>query len=157
MATSLEPVTASNRDAVCAIEVRDDQLRFLDTPSMADFLDEAPLHPTFTPFAVVEDGIVVGFVSAGTLPEDPSKWWVSLLRIDAAHQGRGHGRAAMEAVIALARYTSPAGEALGLGYKPDNEVAAGLYRSLGFEEAGLDEKGEMVAWLRLDGPRAARP
>ena len=34
---------------------------------MADFLDEAPLHPTFTPYAVVDgiegiEGIVVGFV-----------------------------------------------------------------------------------------------
>jgi hypothetical protein len=81
VATRLEPVTPANRDAVCAVEVRDRPGRF-DTPSTADFLDEAPLHPTFTPNAVVEDGLggpVVGFVSAGPLPEQRSRWWVPLL------------------------------------------------------------------------------
>ena len=62
----------------------------------------------------------------------------------------------MAAVIALARAASPACEALGLAYKPDNLVAAALYRSLGFEPDAFDEKGEMVAWLRLESPSAER-
>jgi hypothetical protein len=62
----------------------------------------------------------------------------------------------METVIEFARGASPTCEALGLAYKPDNLVAEQLYRSLGFKAAGVDGKGEMVAWLRLDQRKAER-
>jgi diamine N-acetyltransferase len=152
MAIRLEPVTDANRAAVCAVEVRADQRRFLATPSIAEFLDAAPDHPSYACYALVEAEAVVGFVSFGYEPEQPSRRWVPLLIIDRRHQGRGHGRSAMSAMIELARAAVPAVEAIGLSYRPGNDVAARLYRGLGFAPAGEDEKGEVVAWLRLDSP-----
>lgn len=153
-AIRLEVVTPTNYEAVSTIDVGADQRAYVDTPSLAEFLAEAPLHATFVPYAALAGDAVVGFVSAGPLPEDSSKWWVPLLIVDRAHQGRGYGRMVMEEVIERAQTASPPALVLGLSYKPENRVAAQLYRSLGFELSGVDEKGEVLAWLHLGAPLA---
>jgi diamine N-acetyltransferase len=66
--------------------------------------------------------------------------------IDAAHQGRGIGRATMEA--ALDRFTRDGATNVALSYSPENEVARHLYRSMGFVETGEMEDDEIVARYR---------
>jgi diamine N-acetyltransferase len=153
----LEQVAGTNRGQVVTLQIREDQRQFLDTQSLAEFLADAHLHPTFTPHALVEGATVVGFASVGYLPEARTRWWIPLLIIDERFQGIGHGRAAMAAIIDLVRHATPDCSAIGLGYKPSNLVAGRLYASLGFEPNGkVDERGEVELWLELAPARGER-
>jgi diamine N-acetyltransferase len=67
--------------------------------------------------------------------------------VDQQYQGRGYGRAAMEEIIRQLRDRSDRQE-IFTSYEPDNHVAAKLYRSLGFEDTGRVENGELVVCLR---------
>ena len=71
--------------------------------------------------------------------------WLGGVLVDAAHQGRGYGRAAVrEALSVLGERPSASGFALS--YDPENSVARGLYASLGFVETGEEvDDGEVVA------------
>ena len=72
------------------------------------------------------------------------------LMIDKRYQGRGYGREAIKLALEFIR-TWPCGKAdyCSLSYEPENEVAAKLYHSLGFEENGEMDGDEIVAVLKL--------
>ena len=74
--------------------------------------------------------------------------WVGGFLIDRAHQRRGHGRGAMQALIAMARASGA--PCVKLSYDSDNRVARTLYASLGFRETGELEGDEIVAALDLE-------
>ncbi len=79
-------------------------------------------------------------------PADNS-YWIGGLVIDAAAQGRGFGRATVEAMIARAHASSRS--SVALSYHPANGVARRLYASLGFVETGEAEGDEVVGRLLL--------
>ena len=66
--------------------------------------------------------------------------------IDAKYQGKGYGRAGIEAVLEFIK-SAPVGEAKAcwLSYEPENSVAQKLYASFGFEETGEICSDELVA------------
>ncbi|WP_405443661.1 GNAT family N-acetyltransferase [Streptomyces avidinii] len=139
----LEPVTADNFDAVCAIQVRADQAHLVSP--VVKSLTEAYVHTaTAWPRAIVDGDEVVGFVMAfhdivwdpATDPDDRrSGLW--RLNIDARHQGKGYGRFAVHAVTEEIRArgvdhayvswntgaNSPEPFYLGLGFHPTGELA----------------------------------
>jgi diamine N-acetyltransferase len=146
---SLQP-WATRRDAVLALEVADDQRRFINDQTVAEFLADDDDHPTFASYAVCHGETVVGLVCYGReLEHEDWRRWIPLVVIDWRHQGNGYGRAAMEAVIATIRGTTPQCRAIGLGCKPDNVVGLRLYRSLGFQPAGTNARGGVDMWLEL--------
>ncbi len=124
MATRLAPLTPALRVAIAEIEVTDEQRGYRGTPSFAAFLAEAPQHPTFEVRAILDDARCVGFLSAGHEPNEPRRRWIPLVVVDRAAQGRGHGRAALEVVIAEAR--AAGATPIGLSYHPRNLVEAWL-------------------------------
>ncbi|MEV4622630.1 GNAT family protein [Asanoa sp. NPDC049573] len=65
--------------------------------------------------------------------------WLGGVTVDAAHQGKGFGRAAVSA--ALAEIDAPS---FALSYQPDNTAARALYARLGFVETGELEDDEVV-------------
>ena len=77
-------------------------------------------------------------------------YYIWRFMIDKRYQGRGYGREAMQLALDFIR-TWPCGQAeyCSLSYEPENEVAAKLYRSFGFEETGDVDGGEVVALLKL--------
>ncbi|MFI7355916.1 GNAT family N-acetyltransferase [Streptomyces avidinii] len=139
----LEPVTADNFDAVCAIQVRADQAHLVSP--VVKSLAEAYVHTaTAWPRAIVDGDEVVGFVMAfhdivwdpAADPDDRrSGLW--RLNIDAGHQGKGYGRFAVHAVTEEIRArgvdhayvswntgaNSPEPFYLGLGFHPTGELA----------------------------------
>ncbi|MFJ8017146.1 GNAT family N-acetyltransferase [Streptomyces sp. NPDC096339] len=139
----LEPVTADNIDAVCAIRVRPDQ-NHLVSPVMKS-LAEAYVHgETAWPRAIVDGDEVVGFVMAfldiaWNPAEDPAdrRSGIWRLNIAAGHQGKGYGRFAVQAVTEEIRgrgasqvyVTWHAGEGspepfyLGLGFHRTGELS----------------------------------
>ena len=66
-----------------------------------DSIANASVEPTFVPLAIYAGDELVGFAMYGQHPPDTGTWWVIRLMIDREHQGKGYGRAAMEAVIAM--------------------------------------------------------
>lgn len=142
-ALRLEPVTAQNIDAVCAIRVRPDQ-EHLVSPVVRS-LAEAYVHGEAAwPRAVVDGDEVVGFVMAfldiGWNPAgDPAdvRSGIWRLTICADHQGKGYGRFAVQAVTEEIRrrgatrvyVTWHAGEGspepfyLGLGFHRTGELS----------------------------------
>jgi ribosomal protein S18 acetylase RimI-like enzyme len=76
-------------------------------------------------------GQPVGVLWLGPLTDErPNEWWVFDIEIDAAHQGHGYGRAAMQAAEAVAR--EHGATKLGLNVFGTNTVAQNLYRSLDY-------------------------
>jgi ribosomal protein S18 acetylase RimI-like enzyme len=88
---------------------------------------------------VVEDqGRALGTVFLGV--RDGGAWLYDIT-IDEAERGRGYGRAAM---LVLEDEVRGLGfDALGLNVWGGNEVARGLYRSLGFREVSVGMKKQL--------------
>lgn len=95
------------------------------------FPDGAPGEGQFV-MHVVEGDAVVGLLWMGKpFGSPPGTWWVFDVEIDAAHRGRGLGRAAMELAEAWTRERG--GTRVGLNVFGPNVVARSLYDSLGYQ------------------------
>ena len=134
----LRDVTADNWQDVVRIEPREDQGRFV--ASVSYYLNLCHYGEEWEPLALYQDGEPVGFVMWAYDPEDKS-YCIGGFVIDAEHQGKGYGRAAMEAMLDFLA-TQPGYRETALSYEPENAVARRLYASLGFVETGeLSEDG----------------
>jgi ribosomal protein S18 acetylase RimI-like enzyme len=83
------------------------------------------------------DGRVIGYgkiVHPTPLPASAHVWYVSGLGVDPSYEGRGAGRALMDALIELARERG--GRRMTLRVFAPNERARRLYERLGFELEG---------------------
>jgi L-amino acid N-acyltransferase YncA len=96
------------------------------------------------PWVVVEvDGVVRGYAYAGRFRERPAYDWAAetTVYVDRAFQGRGLGRAAMRAVVAILRLQGF--HVAVAGITPPNPGSVSLHLRLGFERIGLFEE---VGW-----------
>ena len=152
MTVTLRPITRDNLWAVVDLKPHPGQ-----EESVADNIDSianAYVEPTFVPLAVYAGDELVGFAMYGQHPETGA-WWVIRLMIDGKYQGKGYGRAAMEAVIAMMAERVGC-EEIVTSFVPANAVAAELYASLGFHPTGEIEDGEPLVRLRLNDRRLLR-
>ena len=152
MTVTLRPLTRDNLWAVVDLKLHPGQEAFV--ADNIDSIANAYVEPTFVPLAVYAGDELVGFAMYGRHP-DTGAWWVIRLMIDREHQGKGYGRAAMEAVIALMADRVGC-EEIVTSFDPANAVAAGLYASLGFHPTGEIEDGEPLVRLRLADRRSDR-
>jgi diamine N-acetyltransferase len=97
--------------------------------------------------AVYQEEEVVGFLMWAIDPADESCWLGGIL-IDRDQQGRGYGRAAVRAAIALLA-REQGRRHFALSYNPANVAAQHLYQSLGFVETDEWDDDEVVARLHL--------
>ncbi len=145
MGVTLAPVGAGNWRAVADLDVRDEQRAFV--ASVTRYLAMCAYGGgPWQPLAVESGGVVVGFAMEAVDPVDNS-YWIGGLVIDAASQGRGVGRATVEAMIARAR--AGLRPSVALSYHPSNNAARRLYAGLGFVETGEVEGDEVVGRLLL--------
>jgi [ribosomal protein S18]-alanine N-acetyltransferase len=78
------------------------------------------------------------------------------LAIEAAHQGRGHGRCLMEFMHELARQRGA--KRIRLRVYPDNVRAVTLYQSLGYSfNTDCESDGQIVGFLELSATEPSRP
>lgn len=144
-------VTQDNFKQVIALDIADNQRRFLETPTVLYAIAEVQFHPPFLPYIIYADETMIGFVIYGHLPEDPAKGWIPLFIIDRHHQGKGYGRAAMQTIISTMRTEIPNCSEIALCFKPDNTVAEHLYLSVGFEKTTeIDEQGQVTMRLKFE-------
>ncbi len=142
---SLVEVSADNWRDVADLAPRDDQRAYV-APLAARYLLLGVYGDTWHNLGAYQDSTPVGHVMWGT-DEDGSRWIGGLL-VDAAHQGRGLGRAIVQQLVARLR---SAGDApIRLSHHPDNEASRTLFESLGFRPTGTVEDGEVVLELVPD-------
>lgn len=137
---SVRQLLAAERDAVVALRVAPGQETFV--ASNARSLQQADQQDFCTPLGIHADGELVGFAMYALDPDD-GNYWVYRLMIDQRFQGRGYGAAALSAVLEQVS-ALPGCSTILLGVMPANEVAARLYRRLGFVETGDIVDGEIV-------------
>jgi len=141
---SLREVTAKSVRAVCALDVSPEQRSYVAANAVS--IAQAHFEPHAWLRAIYADETPIGFVM---LHEDPEKeeYFLWRLMIDAAHQGQGCGRRALDLVADHARAQPGARELLS-SYIPGPDGPADFYRRYGFIETGDIEDGEVV--IRLD-------
>jgi diamine N-acetyltransferase len=138
-AVTLAEIDEENWRAVADVAPRDEQRRFV-----------AALGARYLLLSMREDvwhslAIVVGKSAAGHVmwARDDDAYWVGGMIVDAAEQGNGVGRAAMEAVVERLAAMPDARE-VRLSCHPENTGAERLYRALGFSPSGEFEDDEVV-------------
>lgn len=142
---SLRAITRDNLDAILRLNVDPDQKTFV--ASNVYSLAEAWTEPSFQPFAIYHADEPVGFTMYG-LEESTARWWVVRLMVDAGHQAHGFGRAAMQLLLPL-MVERHGMQRIVTSYEPGNDVAAALYRKLGFQDTGELDEGEYLMVLDL--------
>ena len=144
---SLAPATSDNWRDVARVRAADHQRRWVADVSY--YLCLSAYEDLWRSCAVLDDaGATVGHVMWAVDPADDSHW-IGGLVIDAEYQGKGLGRAAVEALLALWEDQEPSLSGTryhqaALSVAPDNEMALRLYRSLGFVETGELSDDELV-------------
>ncbi len=145
----LEPVDHTNKDAVLALELASEQQDYV--ADNASSLKEAKRDANARPRAVVAGDRVVGFLMYDASKDDEEAL-IYRFMIDRREQGRGYGRAALDALLGEIRALSYVKDVV-VCYMPENEGARHLYRTAGFVDEGEDEDGEMIARLSLSRQR----
>ncbi len=137
-------LTADNIEAVLAVAPRPEQLRHVNPVSW--YVAKAAYEEVWQPVALVgADDEVMGFAQ-WAYDESDSTFTLGGVVLDARHQGRGLGRAVLDALVAHVRAQPQAGTVV-LTVHGDNERARGLYQRYGFEETGEELDGELVMVL----------
>jgi diamine N-acetyltransferase len=149
MDITFRPVTRENFSAVIELTVRPEQAEFV-APNVYS-LAEASIEPNWTPLAIYSRDDLAGFALFGR-DDETGRWWIMRYMIDARHQAKGYGTAALPALIDLIVERHGCRE-LFLGYEASNEVAKRLYARMGFVPTGEVLEGEIIAKLDLTRSR----
>ncbi|HEX5597023.1 MAG TPA: GNAT family N-acetyltransferase [Micromonosporaceae bacterium] len=141
---TLRPVDDNNWRAVADIAPEDDQRDYV--PALAArYLLLTMRESIWKSLAVYADETVAGHVMWGRDEADGS-YWIGGMLIDAAEQGKGIGRAAVQTITTWLAAQDDC-RAIRLSYHPENSAARHLYESLGFVPTGAFEDDEIVAEL----------
>ncbi len=155
MNITLRPIDGSNREAVLALTVREDQPFVAPNDVSLRQADEANAENpgVARPFAIYADGKLVGFCMFAFNPEDEDeddRYWLWRFMIDKSEQGKGCGQAALAEII---RYFKENGaDRLFLSTEPENERGLHIYHKAGFRDTGIVSDGEAVLMRMLKGP-----
>ena len=137
-------LTADNIEAVLAVSPRPEQLRHVNPVSW--YVARSAYERVWHPVGLTTDaGEVVAFAE-WAFDDSDSTYALGGIVVDAAHQGRGLGRAVLDALVAHVR-AQPVPGAVVLTVHDDNDRARALYRRYGFEETGDELDGELVMVL----------
>jgi len=144
MTIQLREVTRATVTAVCKLDAGDGGRQVAPNAvsiAQAHFQGEAWYR------AAYDDEALVGFVMLydPTLVEKPEEpdFFLWRLMIDKEHQGKGYGRAVVEALVEHVR-TRPGARRLLVSHVKGAEKLSVFYRSLGFEYTGVESEGEVV-------------
>ena len=139
MAIVFRPLDRANFQAMLKLKVHPEQATFVAPPSKSiaicytrafgDDFDHVP-HVIF------DDETAVGYVTIACNPSSREDYWIDDILIDASHQGKGHGRVAIEMTIRMILTRYPQCETIQLTCFDGNDVAARIYESLGFRKTG---------------------
>lgn len=153
---SYRRVGRTDLEQILAVHLEPGQAeRFLGPlPDIVAAVRGGPYHGLW---AIEADGAMVGFYVLHPDPRDASCWWLGWFALDRRAQGRGYGRAAMQAILRrIGRI--PGLRRARLLVAPDNAPARHLYGRLGFRAAGaLRATGELILEIATGAMAALAP
>ena len=155
MSILLKPVDETNREAVLALSVREDQ-PFVATNevSLRQAAETNEEHPGVArPFGIYADDKLVGFcmfVFAPEAEDEDDRYWLWRFMIDKNEQDKGYGQAALQEIIRYFRTNGA--DRLFLSTEPENERGLHIYHKAGFRETGIIDDDEAVLMRMLKGP-----
>ncbi len=155
MNITLKTIDDTNRKAVLALSVREDQPFVASNAVSLKQADEtnAEYPGVARPFAIYADDQLVGFCMFSFAPEDEDeddRYWLWRFMIDKNEQDKGYGQAALTEII---RYFHDNGaDRLYLSTEPENERGLHIYHKAGFRETGIISGDEAVLMRMLKGP-----
>lgn len=137
----LAPIDRALVRPVIALRVAPAQERFVASNAVS--LAEAYAAPEARPFAILLDEVPVGFVMLEA--DEQGEYGIWRMMIDAAHQGRGLGRLALDRVVEHVRPLA-AHRRLFVTCVPGEGGPLGFYTRYGFVPTGevLDEEVVLV-------------
>jgi diamine N-acetyltransferase len=149
---SLRPIDESNYRECIGLSVAPDQERFVAS-NLQSLADAYVWRDGAEPLAVYADDEMVGFALLFPLTDQPPTYPVPAdatvrgsilirLMVDARHQGRGYGRAALAAIVETVRERGLT--AIRLSVVPENTEVIEFYKRHGFAETGELEGSEIV-------------
>jgi GNAT superfamily N-acetyltransferase len=154
---SLEPVntlTDTQRQCLAALELTREQMLFSGSIEHALAALDEQLPAYARGFAAISAGTPVGFFLLKRPPLSPS--WVAAdacslhaLQIDLSMQGRGFGRACLQALPHLVRTLWPEVRVILLAVDTHNEAAQKLYLQESWMDAGQAYPGRIGLERRL--------
>jgi diamine N-acetyltransferase len=142
---TLREVTSETVRAICRLEVRPEQRGYVAPNAVS--IAQAYFEPRAWFRAVYADETPAGFVMLHDDPEKP-EYYLWRFMIDAEHQGRGYGRAALDLLVDYVR-SRPGATELFSSYVPGDDGPGGFYLRYGFVETGEVEGDEVVIRLQL--------
>jgi diamine N-acetyltransferase len=140
----LREITKDSLAAVLDLAVDPEQEQYVATNARSIAEAHFERHAWFR--AVYADDAPIGFVMAYRDP--PTTFWVWRFMIDAAHQGKGYGRRALELLVDEARKDGV--DEVKLSFHPGEGSPHAFYTRFGFVDTGEVEEGELVMRLALD-------
>ncbi|KNH24438.1 GNAT family acetyltransferase [Pseudomonas syringae] len=143
-----ESLNALQRQQVEAIEIHTEQIRFSgDIHGALHTLLSKP-GPGVKGFALLVADVPVAFLLLKRPPVLPA--WADehsatlhALQVDRRAQGKGYGKACLQALPEVARQAWPEIKGLELSVDADNESAIALYAKYGFVDSGEAYKGRI--------------
>lgn len=142
---TLRPVTRDNVRAICELQLAPGQE---DLVAPAAFtIAECHYEPSATLEAIYVDETPVGILSVILDAEDHDVPYLVRFMVDAAHQGQGVGRRALELLFDELRDRGVA--ELEVSWNPREGGAGDFWRGQRFAETGQVTYGEPVGRLRL--------
>jgi diamine N-acetyltransferase len=146
MNITLAPVTFANEAAVRELRVLPSQEGFVAANERS--LEQGTAEDHAWMRAICADGSPVGFVMM-YVDEDKGVYYVWRFMVGAGHQGRGHGRRAMELLIEHVR-SRPNATEITLSHRSGEDGPEGFYKELMFQHTGKEVEGELEMRLALD-------
>jgi histidinol dehydrogenase len=143
-------VSDANVDELIKLKTTDEQEKFV--APVPKSLAQAAYRPAGRPLGLYAGGQPVGFLLLWDARRDPDpaeradQLYIWRLLIDARHQNKGHGQAAMRWLIDEAQRLGVA--SVGLSHVPDNPVGR-FYEKFGFRYTGKVNEGELEMVLPL--------
>ena len=142
MSICLNPVTEDNFPDVFRLQLGEGQDQFVSHPIRS--LAQAYVYRAqCQPFAICDGEAVVGYVMV-IYDDDIPEYDIWHMMIDASHQGKGYGKAAMRLVLDYIRQ-KPFGDSgrVALTCNRHNACALALYTQLGFALTGTEDEDEV--------------
>jgi diamine N-acetyltransferase len=140
----IEPIDRRNYRKLWALQLKPEQTRFVSPPRWTlarCYVRQFGDNFEHLPHLILAAGEVVGYATTACDPNSADDYWIDDIMIDAEHQGKGYGRAAVAETIKMIVARYPRCRAVQLTCFRSNTNAAALYTSMGFELTGeVDEE-----------------
>lgn len=142
MMVELREITRDNWKDCVRLKVAEDQQGFVASNAVS--LAQSKYEPDYVPTGVYDGEKMVGFIMYAPGDHNGEKcWFIDRLMVGKDYQHKGYGRAAMQNLLAHLK-AQPGYAAIYISFVPENEPAKNLYASLGFQDTGEIDDGEIV-------------